>query len=460
MRMKKNKRPKAMSPKRQLKSPGLPKPGRFFTFMLLALAFCFSLNLSGQEKASSASQDLEQLKKTAPKVYIDCGSCDLDYIKTEIPFVNYVRERKEADVHVLITTLSTGSGGREYTLTFLGQNRFTGQDDVLKYFSHRTDTQEEIRSGLTEVLKIGLITYVNQTPISQKIRVDYKTAEAAPASVADKWKSWVFSLSTGGYFRGEQSHAYESIRGSFSANKVTKDLKFNLTLSASYSHDRYTYEDQNLESSTRNYNGSGLLVKSLGQHWSAGFFYSALSSTYSNYRLRLNLAPAIEYDLFPYSESTRKQLRFLYRIGPSYAKYFEETLYDKIQEMLLSESLGITLELREKWGSISTSVEGSHYFHDLSKHNLSTFSSITLNLVKGLNAYVFGGASLVHDQLSLPKGGASWEEVLLQRKMLATSYNYFFAVGLSYSFGSIFTNVVNPRFGSLSSGGIQIMIGD
>lgn len=129
-----------------------------------------------------------------------------------------------------------------------------------------------------------------------------------------------------------------------------------------------------------------------------------------------------------------------------------------MKETLLSQSLAITLDLREKWGSISTSVEGSHYFHDLSKHQVSIFNVISLNLVKGLNAYLFGGASLIHDQLSLPKGGATWEEVILQRKMLATSYNYFFAVGFSYSFGSIFTNVVNPRFGSVSSGGIHIEV--
>ncbi|MBC7364716.1 MAG: hypothetical protein H5U07_09305 [Candidatus Aminicenantes bacterium] len=270
--MKKKKCQKVMPRVRQPKSLRLLKSERFYIFLLIGLTFCLSLELSAQEKATSPSQDLAQLKKTAPKVYIDCGSCDLDYIKTEIPFVNYVRERKEADVHVLITTLRTGSGGREYTLTFLGQNRFAGQDDVLKYFSHQTDTEEEIRSGLTEVLKIGLMTYVNQTPISQKIRVDYRETEPAPSPVKDRWKSWVFSISTGGHFNGEQSHTHESIRGSFSANKVTPDLKFNLTLSASYSHDRYTYEDQNLESSTRSYNGSGLLVKSLGQHWSVGFF--------------------------------------------------------------------------------------------------------------------------------------------------------------------------------------------
>jgi hypothetical protein len=35
--------------------------------------------------------DIETLKKSAPKVFIDCGMCDIEYIKTEITFVNYVR---------------------------------------------------------------------------------------------------------------------------------------------------------------------------------------------------------------------------------------------------------------------------------------------------------------------------------------------------------------------------------
>jgi len=430
----------------------------FFCLMLIMLK-PFAL-LAQTEGSQSGAQAIEALKKTAPKVYIDCSSCDLDYIKTEIPFVNYVRERKEADVHVLITTLSTGSGGREYTLTFIGQNRFQGQDEVLKYFSHKTDSEEEIRAGLTQTLKIGLTAYAAKTPIREKIAVEYQKEEVPSAPTTDHWKNWVFNLSTGGFFNGQQSHAHQSVRGSLSANKVTRDIKFNLTLGAYYYHDRYTYEDLTSISSSRSYSATGLLAKSAGEHWSLGPFFSITSSTYQNYKLKINFAPAIEFDLFPYSESTRRQLRFLYKIGVTLARYYEETLYDKTRETLVSESLSITLDLREKWGSISTSVEGSHYFHDFSKHNISIFNMISLNLVKGLNAFVYGGASLIHDQLSLPKGGATWEEVLLQRKLLATNYDYFFAIGLSYSFGSIFTNVVNPRFGSVSSGGVSISVGD
>ncbi len=39
------------------------------------------------------------------------------------------------------------------------------------------------------------------------------------------------------------------------------------------------------------------------------------------------------------------------------------------------------------------------------------------------------------------------EDILLQKKMLATNYNYRLSVGVSYTFGSIYSNIVNPRFG-------------
>ena len=39
------------------------------------------------------------------------------------------------------------------------------------------------------------------------------------------------------------------------------------------------------------------------------------------------------------------------------------------------------------------------------------------------------------------------EEILLRQRELATSFQYFVSLGVSYTFGSIFSNVVNPRFG-------------
>jgi hypothetical protein len=129
-----------------------------------------------------------------------------------------------------------------------------------------------------------------------------------------------------------------------------------------------------------------------------------------------------------------------------------------MEETLWKQSLSVTFDIKEKWGSISTSLSGSHYFHDPSFYRLTLFSILNIRIIKGLNFFAFGSGSRIHDQLSLVKGDISLDEVLLKRKQLETGYDYFAAVGLSFTFGSIYTNVVNPRFGSHGYGGMHIII--
>ncbi len=401
--------------------------------------------------------DIEALKKTAPKVYIDCGICDIDYIRTEITFVNYVRDRKEAHIHILITTQTTGSGGREYTLSFMGQNEFAGTNDTQKYFSNQTDTEDEIRQGLVKALKIGLMSFVARTPISSRIAISY-AEEEKPKAVEDKWNYWVFSISSGGSFSGQESYKYRSVRANFSANRVTPEMKIRLSLSGRNSWQSWKYDDETYESTSESYYFTGLAVKSLGEHWSAGAYLTMSSSTYENIGFAISPAPAIEYNFFPYSKSTRRQLRMLYRLSFNSVKYREETIYFKTYESLWSEALSITLALKEKWGSVSTTLQGSHYFHDFSKNRLSLYTTLNLNLFKGLSFFTFGGGSMIHDQLSISRAGLSFEDAILYRKQRETSYSYFFSIGLSYTFGSIFTNVVNPRFGSEGYGGVSVTI--
>ena len=69
-----------------------------------------------------------------------------------------------------------------------------------------------------------------------------------------------------------------------------------------------------------------------------------------------------------------------------------------------------------------------------------------------------GGYARIHDQLFLPAGGASRDDVLTRQQQIRTSFSYFTAFGFSYRFGSIFNNVVNPRFGGGGGGGIPIII--
>jgi hypothetical protein len=121
-------------------------------------------------------------------------------------------------------------------------------------------------------------------------------------------------------------------------------------------------------------------------------------------------------------------------------------------------SLSAAYKVVQKWGTIDLNVEYSNYLHDWSKNNLSIEGFFDLRIAKGLSVNFGGGAALIHDQLGLVKGGATTEEVLLRRKVLATQFEYFTSFGLTFTFGSIYNNVVNPRFGNSGGGGMTIIM--
>ena len=112
--------------------------------------------------------------------------------------------------------------------------------------------------------------------------------------------------------------------------------------------------------------------------------------------------------------------------------------------MILSQ-LSLAYKVNKKWGSINTSLSGSDYWHDLSKYNVDLYSSLNIRVLKGLSVRLSGGASLIRNQISLKKEGASYEEILLRQQQVATDYNFWMSAGISYTFGSIYNNVVNTR---------------
>ncbi len=413
----------------------------FFLFIILLMT---ASNSYSQEEVF----DIEELKKSAPKVFIDCDHCDIDYIRTEITFVNYVWDRQEADVHILITTQGTGSGGSEYTIAFIGQKDYEDLQNTLKYYSNRIETQDEIREGLAQTLKLGLGPYVARTPMAQAISLLLKQ-EVNPTAVEDKWNFWVFNVSLNSDLSGEEQRKSTELSGNLSANRITPASKLRMGLDIDYEKDRYDVDGETITSISESRDFDGLYVKSISEHWSIGGWVSLSSSTYRNIDFSYSIHPAIEYNFFPYSQSTRRQLRVLYKIGFGSYRYREETIYEKTSENLWNESLSVTMELNEPWGTAELSLEGSHYFHDLKKNRLVLSGELSLRIFKGLSLNIEGRYSKVRDQLSLPREGATLEEILLRRRELASGYRKSIEIGLSYRFGSVFSNVVNPRFGDM-----------
>ena len=284
--------------------------------------------------ASAAfSQDSPRPPRTgprsdAPKVFFDCHQCDMDYIRTEITFVNFVRERRQADVFVMVTIQGTAGGGREYTLAFIGQNDYIDIRNTLKYISNQGDTDDEQRRGLVRVLKVGLVPYAAKTSMADYITVGFER-KTGPMAVVDRWNSWVFNVGMSANLRGEAQQDFSALNGHLSINRVTAGSKLRLGLSADYSHSSFDLEEGPVSSTSDSQSFSGLYVVSLDEHWSAGSWLSYYSSSYDNIAFSISPSPAVEYSFFPYSESTRRQLRVLYRIGYSFNKYIEETIFDE-----------------------------------------------------------------------------------------------------------------------------------
>jgi len=425
-----------------------PIKKRLGTFSLI---ICSLLFLIPSIFAQTGQTNSEVFKGNAPSVFLDCQVYNIGFLQKEIKFVNHVQTLSDANVLVLITKQDAETGVTQYTFSFKGQKEFQGDDDTLKYLA---TSEEETQKGLANTLRLGLMRYVGKTPISKEVSIRLLDT-VKPTAVEDKWNFWVFNMGVNSFMNGQSLMKSGDFSGNISANRVTEELKIRMSLRASHNKSTFTFGDEDIESVRNSQGFDGLIVKSISDHWSVGAYVAASSSTYGNTQHTISPAPAVEFNLFPYSESTKREFRFLYRLGFRAVKYREETIYEKTSENLLGQSLSAILEVKQKWGNLSASLTGSHFFHDFSKNRLRMNADLSLRLIRGLNFNIDGSYSIIHDQLSLPRGGATLDEILLRQKELATSFNYGFSVGLSYTFGSIYSKVVNPRFGS-GSGGISI----
>jgi len=416
-------------------------------FLLCILVSTYSLVL-GQEESTSP----DSLRKDALNVYMDASS----YLKQQIPYINYVRDRKVADLVIISTSETSGSGGMEYSMFLEGQGKYMGMKDTLRYSRSPDETYEQTRDKQVKTLRMGLMRYVLKTPLAEYIDIEFSEPISAEVST-DKWNNWVFRLSVSGFTSGESSYNYLNAFGGLSASKVTEDWKIDVDFDYSYGKDEFTIEDEVYESKTISKSADILIVRSINDHWSYGGTAEVSSSTYSNFDLKVTFMPGVEFDIYPYSESTRRQLRLLYSVGYMYNDYTDTTIYNRTRETLFAHSLRGAFEVIQKWGSIDISLSWSNYLRDFSENMLSLYGSLNWRVAKGLSINLGGNFSFIHNQVSLVKGGATSEEILLRRKELETNYDYFLHFGFSYTFGSIYNNVVNPRFGG-SGGGRMIII--
>lgn len=428
-----------------------------FTICILAPGATLAGPLAAQEEPAAAQ---EASADDLLKVFLDCENfiCDFDHFRREVDFVDYVRDRADADVHVLVTTQTTGAGGRDHLLDFIGLAEFSGRSDTLRYVSRPDDTDAETRDGLARTFALGLIRYVAGTPAARRLRIDYLVDAAALAQAEmedqdDPWNLWVFRIRVGGEVEGESRQDSQSFDGSLSANRTTEASKIDLNARGEYEEQSFELSSgETITSITRDMDLSSLVVWSLSPHWSVGVAGSVTSRTRLNQDLTLRASPAIEYNIYRYAESTRRQITFLYKVGIASFDYEQITLFDKTEETRGEHSLDISAEFRQPWGEFNVSLEAATLLDDWSAHRVDLFSSLEIRLFRGVSFDIQGSVARVKDQIYIPREEISDEDILLERRQLGTDFEYSIEFGLSFTFGSIFNNVVNPRMTSLGGG--------
>ena len=413
----------------------------------LLLFLCVTVgSAEAQQQARAAAAPVSRLR-----VFLDCDECDSDYVRREVPFVDYVRDRKDADVHILVTTQDTAAGGDEWVFRFIGLGRFTGLNDELKYASQQTTTDDEEREGYTRILKLGLVRYVSSTPVSDRLHVVYKgeaeQKEGERAARTDRWNFWIFRIRASSDFEGEERESFQTFSGSFTGNRVTEAWKVNTALNLNFRENQFTLSSgTKLVDKSHDHSGTALVVKSFGEHWSAAVRGRAASITRLNQDTAVRAGAGVEYSFFPYRLSSRKQLTAQLTLGANRFGYIERTIFGKTRETVGDTQFIASFDVTQPWGTADVTLDAVAYVHDFARHSVELDGELDARLFKGFSLNVGASISRIRNQIYLRAGDATDEEILLRRRQLATDYRYEFSVGLSYTFGSIFNNIVNTRF--------------
>ena len=386
-------------------------------------------------------------QKEPIKLFLDCR-CEKSYIRQEINYVNHVRDQALANVILMVYDIANGSGGRSYRLDFKGSGPYQGIEQELTFDSNVNMTSDDIRKGLLETVKSGLLKYLLESDLSDKITyniTDEGLAERQDINFEDPWNNWIFEIYGEAELDKEASRKEFEYEIGFESDRVTEKWRIRADIQMNLANSKFLRDDEEFVSKRERYFGYGSIVRSLSDHWSMGIFGGARHDTYTNLNMATSLTPAIEYNIFPYREVLRREIVFAYKIGYVYNNYIETTIFGKDKETIYNHSLDVQARFRQPWGNLYSRLRASSFLNDFSKNRVQFNGSVSVRVLKGLAVRFSGSLELIRDQINLPAGSASLEDVLLQQKQIATDFETGFRVGISYTFGSAFNNIINTR---------------
>ena len=432
---------------------------------LLSLALCLPAAVVRAQTVppTPPPADTNHGPSDAIRAFLDCQGetslgCSIEFFVLELPYVTWTRDRLFADVQFLVTTIRTGSGAFQYTVTSLGRGRFAGRADTAVVNTLPNESEDGVRRKLSGNVALLLVPYVRTTSVAPRLRLVYDApagaGQASPQSVKDRWNFFVLQLDGNGFLQTESRQTFANVDLDVRVRRVTEKNAVRFGWNQSVRYNRFEIDDSTAVTNTiRNGVFFVRAVKALGPRLSVGAVTNAGFSEFTNTQFVWRAAPVIEYNLFPWSQATSKQVAISYGVGPRYFRWKEPTIFGRSNEWRMQQELVLGSDVRQSWGSINATVRYASYIPDLRQWNLGLNGQTNLNLVKGLSFNIGGGASLIRDQIFLAAQNQTPEQILTQRRALASNFNVFVFTGLSYSFGSIYNSVVNPRLDFFNLGG-------
>ena len=379
------------------------------------------------------------------KVFLSCN-CDDSYIKQNTLLLDYVRDRTLSDIEVFVFDISNASGGRNFTFEYKGKNDFQNKENKISTDITQNLTFNEAREVLLKTYKMGMVHFLQNTVFQNQVDVSFNDQMDISQEMSfDQWENWVFEISGSFNFENEESINEEEYNVGFDIDRVTEMWRVRSYFRQRRAVKFYSGDEEDYTSERNSTYFSGSLVKSISDHFSTGIFGTYQNDTFSNYKSFFNFSPALEYNFIPYNEVLTREITLAYKLGYNFYEYLEETLYGFLHQKMFNQSLTLNLRFREKWGSIYSYMVASQFLDQPDQNRLTLNNNINLRIVRGLSLRISGSFQLIRDQINLPKGEASIEDLLLRQRQISTNYQNRISMGLSYTFGSIFNNIVNTR---------------